>query len=336
MSEAEFLSAVKPEDVVTLYKTTDKEQYQIYLKELEKLKHEKDSETNRFKRPWDFEVVQGFFKQSEENTEVTNFNYLKEKFGLKLNSWNEFVKEIDNLNEKSESNISYKVIFFARHGQGWHNLIIEQYGQAEWDEKWSKLNTDGNIIWGPDPYLTELGIRQALNNHEGWKEQILTGAPYPSRFYCSPLTRAIQTLIYTWENIRNEDYHVHINDDIRETIGEHTCDLRSSKSEITKRLNDFKVAENFEFEEDFPENDYNFKKNYREQLFEQTLRSNNFLNYLFEKDFQNKTADRFISITSHSGTLRSFVLALNHRDFPVGTGGMLPVVIKATRRIDDL
>lgn len=38
------------------------------------------------------------------------------------------------------------------------------------DEKWRFLGTDGELTWGPDAGLTELGIRQAKENNMVWKE----------------------------------------------------------------------------------------------------------------------------------------------------------------------
>ncbi|KAF8559457.1 hypothetical protein OG21DRAFT_1480798 [Imleria badia] len=54
-------------------------------------------------------------------------------------------------------------------------------------------NGDGDIVWGPDPRLTELGEQQARNAHLAWKEELRFGVLVPGKFYTSPLMRAIQT-----------------------------------------------------------------------------------------------------------------------------------------------
>lgn len=71
---------------------------------------------------------------------------------------------------------------------------------------WSKLNTDGEIVWGPDPELTELGVTQAQTVNAAWKQQILAGAPVPQSLYSSPLRRAANTLKITWWEILPPDY----------------------------------------------------------------------------------------------------------------------------------
>ena len=47
----------------------------------------------------------------------------------------------------------------ARHGQGFHNVKHNENPQL-WDDYWSHLNTDGKIVWGPDPELTELELNK--------------------------------------------------------------------------------------------------------------------------------------------------------------------------------
>lgn len=61
--------------------------------------------------------------------------------------------------------------FLARHGQGFHNVKHNENPQL-WDDYWSHLNTDGKIVWGPDPELTELGIEQAKDNNIAWTKEI--------------------------------------------------------------------------------------------------------------------------------------------------------------------
>jgi hypothetical protein len=40
-----------------------------------------------------------------------------------------------------------------------------------------------------------------------------------------------------------------------------------------------------------------------------------------------------VSLTSHSGAIASKLRVLGHRDFPLPTGGMIPVLVKATKRV---
>ncbi|GMM32697.1 putative phosphomutase [Saccharomycopsis crataegensis] len=327
---AGHLTALRPEDVVTLYTAQDAEYYKTYQNALMKKMTCQDTATKKYLRPWKFEIVPGFFKQSEPETDAFKFDYIEEDFGLNKPSWTKLVEELQQLNLESKDNVSYKLLFLARHGQGWHNYAIVKYGQEAWDDKWSRMNGDGELVWGPDPFLTPLGIEQAEGNNSAWKQQLAKGAPIPSAFYSSPFTRSIETLIHTWDGV--VDYTAMIKEDVRETIGEHTCDKRSPKRVIQERFGN----KGFVFEDGFEEEDIYYQDDYRETLCEQTLRINNFLNFLFEKDWQADKKDVFVNVTSHSGTIRSFIMATGHRDFAIGTGGMIPVVIKATRRTDDL
>lgn len=329
----------------------------------------------------------GVFAQSDPCTDDSTFNYLKCDFGLVMNgSWPAFSKLMNDLNfsrledyaqrmddcllgSYEEHQVRYKVLFLGRHGQGYHNLAIEIYGQTEWDNYWSKLNGDGNIVWGPDPELTPLGSEQAKRNNIAWKKQIDKHIPLPQSFYVSPFTRATDTYHLTWNDIkvlnkksRDRDMtrdmtsasyastssHVDtssgsnedgpptkvppptplIVEDLRETIGVHTCDKRSTKTFIQDRY------PTFEFEKGFTEEDVLWTPTHRETPTEQNVRTRRFLDNLFESDWDHPPSKRqtFVSVTAHSGVINSFLEVIGHRPFKVSTGGLIPVIVKATRK----
>lgn len=345
----------------------------------------------------------GIFAQDDPATSDSKFNYLKNDFGLILpGSWPALSTKLACLQEDADRiyhnshqtiQTKYKVIFVARHGQGYHNLAIEIYGQKAWDEYWSKIDTDGNIVWGPDPELTPLGIEQAKRNNLAWKKQISEkSAPVPQVFFVSPFTRATDTAMYTWANItkpavftpavvmshfqrssnatasadaqsttstistvanvlvspnsRNETKNDAFDDkqslssdalvveNLRETIGVHTCDKRSTKSQIHAR------HPHLYFEPGFSENDNLWTAEYREKPAEQDERIREFLDGLFGGSSSYETpvvpypsSDdiKFVSVTAHSGTINSILRVIHHRPFNVPPGGMIPVIIKATR-----
>lgn len=271
---------------------------------------------------WKFEIVPNFFKQSDEATDPLNFNYLKEDFGRVL-SWEETFSKLSELNKDAPENVSYKVFFLARHGQGYHNLANSVYGQVEWDRKWSKLNGDGKMVWGPDPELTDLGVLQAVENNTVWKEQLQKGCKLPTKWFSSPFTRSVDTLIHTWKDIIDlEKEKPLIKEDFRETMGVHTCDKRSSRTIIASKYE----PKGFVIEEGFAEEDIYFKDDYRETIEEQSIRLNRSFQFIFDN-----YDDEVINVTSHSGSIRSQLLVLNHRPFAIGTGGMIPVFVKATK-----
>lgn len=69
--------------------------------------------------------------------------------------------DLQQLNRDSPDNEIYKLIFLARHGQAKSNVASQKYSKEEWMRKWRFLGTDGELTWGPDADLTELGLKQA-------------------------------------------------------------------------------------------------------------------------------------------------------------------------------
>lgn len=139
------------------------------------------------------------------------------------------------------------------------------------------------------------------------------------------MRRSSYTLRYTWDGI-NLPMKPIVVENVRETIGLHPCHQRSTKQVISERFPEF------QFEPDFAENDEIFEKYTpeREKLHQQFMRVNLFLERVFEND-----NDSIISVTSHAGTIRAFITAVGHRKFTIPTGGMIPIVVKATKRTRD-
>ncbi|CAH6723158.1 probable phosphoglycerate mutase Pmu1p [[Candida] jaroonii] len=275
--------------------------------------------TSKLPSYWTFEIVSGFFKQADETTDVLKFNYL-ENFG-RSTTWEELFDQLSTLNEQANENECYKVLFLARHGQGYHNVANSKYGQKAWDEKWSMVDTDGEITWGPDPKLTELGINQAIENGKAWEKQLRNGCEIPTKWFTSPMSRSIDTMVHTWEKIVDlKEKKPLIMEDLRETLGV-PSDKRSSKKELEKY--------GFEFHEDFRNEDNSHLQEY-ESIEHHSIRINRAYQYIFDN-----YDDQVISITSHSGSIRSQLLVLGHREFAIGTGGMIPVFVKATRIVRD-
>lgn len=270
--------------------------------------------------PYNFEAVDGIFWQTDPDTEDMTFDYLSRSFGAR-EEWANTIQKVHQLNMEAPENVTYKLLFMARHGQGFHNVAYARHAK-EWDY-WKVRCTDGDITWGPDARLTSVGILQASHNNESWKVQLDSGCPLPSRFYVSPCNRSLSTLVGTWQDIDIPKPKVLEN--LRETIGLHPCNKRSSKEEIALQ---FPIVE---FEDGFPEEDVRhalYPPGQRELLHEQFLRVNSALQQIF----LDAPEDPIISVTSHAGTIRSAIVVTGHRRFTIPTGGMIPMVIKATRR----
>lgn len=300
--------------------------------------HQKLQQLKQFEQsPWAFEVIKGFFKQAEPETDDLKFNYATEDMG-RLKPWSTIIEELNQLNANANSNECYKLLFLARHGQGYHNVVINKYSYEEWYRKWYKETHDGEVQFAPDPMLTDLGINQAKENNALWADQVAKGAPIPAKFFVSPLQRSSHTLVHTWSGLKPETARPVVTEAIRETCGLNLCDKRSSKTVIHERFG----KHGFVFEEGFTEEDEFFDHDNREPLHQHALRTNQFLQNLFDQDFDKtrNQVDRakahsntFISTTSHAGTIRTFIMVLGHRHFTISTGGMIPVVVKARRFI---
>ncbi|CAK9438963.1 uncharacterized protein LODBEIA_P31870 [Lodderomyces beijingensis] len=280
---------------------------------------------------WEFSIVPGVFKQSDPQTDETTFNYLDENFG-KIGSWDDIIAKLNRLNQQSSSapDTKYKILYLSRHYTGYHNVAHLKYGDDAWNQHWSKLNGDDEMTWGPDANLTEASVELAKSNSKLVARELANNAQSdprliaPKKLYVSPLSRAIDTLYYTWNPIVNLTKHpAIIQENWRETMGVHTCDKRSTRSIIEKRFR----AKGFEIEKELVEEDELYQDDYRETVDEQAMRMNVALQQLFTSDDED-----IVGITSHSGSIRTQLMVLGHRSFAVQTGGMIPVFVKAVRK----
>lgn len=274
------------------------------------------------KQQWKFEVVPNQFFQSLQDTDDQKFDYIARHFGV-VNGWKSTLEHLNRLNGETDDSVVYKIFFLARHGQGFHNVAHDLYGDDAWNEHWLKLNGNGDMVWGPDPELTDLGIQQARDNTLQWKIEVENDCPLPTKFFLSPLRRSADTLVYTWESLcPTAQLKPLIMEKLRETTGVHTCDKRLPRAVIAEKYE----PQGFVIEDGFAEQDVYYKPDYRETVAEQALRVNQSFQTIF-----STTSDSVISITSHSGTIRAQLMALGHRPFAIGTGGMIPVFVKAVK-----
>jgi broad specificity phosphatase PhoE len=145
--------------------------------------------------------------------------------------------------------------------------------------------------------------------------------PYPQSYYTSPLTRCLKTANLTFSDLAlPEEYPFvpTIKELLREGISTHTCDRRNNKTYIEN------LFPTFELEPKFPENDPFWSGVVAETSAAQDLRSKRVLDDIFAHD-----ANSWLSITSHSGEIRSLLRVLGHREFSLGTGAVIPVLVEA-------
>ncbi|EMD70147.1 hypothetical protein COCSADRAFT_22288 [Bipolaris sorokiniana ND90Pr] len=291
-----------------------------------------------------FTVQKGFFQQSEDETDDKEFDFKTSNFGLinrtystdsdedkeKGTQWQRFEKYIRSLETSKQAGESYKVLFLGRHGQGWHNVAETKYGTKAWDCYWSALDGADGITWA-DAHLTPLGEAQAKAVNELWSAQLVKGIPAPETYYVSPLTLrfvltdlgTIQTASLSFSSLplpASAPYKPLIKELLREALGVHTCDRRSTRSEIQA------AHRHLTFEPGFAEEDELWLADYREPRSARNYRLAVLLDEVFEGD-----EGVVVSMTSHSGAIGSLLVGLGHREFALETGGVIPVFVKGER-----
>ncbi|RKF77684.1 putative phosphoglycerate mutase [Golovinomyces cichoracearum] len=288
-------------------------------------------------------TVTGYFQQDDPSTESNDYDFKKNSFGLinrmydsdvdfdpdrKKTQWQRFEAEINRLNNQSQANTHYKLLYLGRHGEGYHNLAESFYGTKAWDCYWSLQKGNETTTW-VDAELTPLGISQAQAAQKFWANMIESEIiPVPQVYYVSPLLRCQQTAWNTFFGLNlpsERPFKPVIKELLRECIGVHTCDMRSSKTQIQKRYPDWII------EDGFTENDELWSPTLRESDEAMDQRTKLILDEILADDEHT-----FISISSHSGQIASALRVLGHREFQLGTGQAIPVLIKVDRVLGSL
>lgn len=146
--------------------------------------------------------------------------------------------------------------------------------------------------------------------------------PAPQSYYASPLYRTLDTCRLTFSGLSlpsDRPFRPLVKEMAREVLGEHTCDKRSTKTVIETAFPEFTI------EPGFSEEDELWRADDRETDDEIDVRQRKLLDGVFEND-----AHAVISLTSHSGAIRSLLRVVGHREFALLTGGLIPVLIKAS------
>lgn len=183
---------------------------------------------------------------------------------------------------------------------------------------YSALDGYDNLTWA-DATLTPLGEQQATDVNTLWTTQLQHGLPPPESYYVSPLTRAIQTADLTFSTLPLP-YTPHVKDPLREALGVHTCDRRSTLSHLRTTF------PHLVFDPSFPDPDTLWRPDYREPRSARKYRLETLLDDVFAND-----DGVFVSLTSHSGAIGSILEAVGHRAFRLETGGVVPVFVRGVR-----
>lgn len=266
-----------------------------------------------------------------------------------------FVKPFDNyesINQiiaKIHKEPNTRMFILARHGQGYHNAAVDRYTEEVWDLEWAFKNGDGVLEDWYDANLTEKGINQVKRTGQVVFGEKMKGV-WADSYYCSPLRRCLQTFRYEWtekfKEEKKEDeglkkvVEVVVKENIRETIGIHTCDSRQNKTKsynecikpFEKEENGFQIK--FEYEEGFAEEDPLYSSEYRETDHDIDVRIEKALKDIWELEDKKEAENdgykgKVISLTCHEGVIKSALRVLKHDPIPrLETSGVVMVIIK--------
>lgn len=86
--------------------------------------------TNTF-TPTNYTVVTGLFEQDSSSFNVTAYDQVADAFGIVDRSskrWTSLEAKVAQLNAAADSHTAYKLLYLARHGDGYHNQAQTTYG----------------------------------------------------------------------------------------------------------------------------------------------------------------------------------------------------------------
>lgn len=106
-------------------------------------------------------------------------------------------------------------------------------------------------------------------------------------------------------------------------MGQHTCDRRSTATEIRDEY------PWYHFEDGFSEEDFLWDPKVRESNEHRNKRLRSLLNDIFASD-----ESTYISLTAHSGAITSILEVLGHRKFALATGAVIPIVVMTEKIIE--
>ncbi|KAI1270464.1 phosphoglycerate mutase-like protein [Xylariaceae sp. FL1019] len=236
--------------------------------------------------------------------------------------WERFEYYLASLNKQGDGKVKYKLIYYIRHGEGFHNVKEHQVGTVVWDDHWSRLDGDGVVEWF-DAFLTDTGKQQAQALNDFWRHSTRDlKIPLPQEYYSSPHARCLETTRIAYSGLEQPADRVFkpvVKEMLRERTGEHTCDKRRTRSWIAENYPDFRIEEGFTQEDEI------WKADYRETADDAKIRVIKLLNDVFSNSDKS-----IVSFTAHSSLVHGLHAAIGHRDIFLHPGAMIPLLVRAT------
>ncbi|KAF8061943.1 Cnot4 [Scenedesmus sp. PABB004] len=274
------------------------------------------------------------------------------------------LKPWEDIQAMLEDEPDRKLLLVVRHGQAISNFLGDTLGPDEWFAVEGTCQYDdknGTIYNIFDADLTGLGSDQARSLNSilvggGWLEKMTGGRPL--RAVISPLTRCLHTATLALEGVSPNATSVE--EYVRETLGEDTCDARRSVSDPNAAPGgnggggagpqspcsfDKGLASSWP-DFDYPvwdpearadrgfgllgDADHLWTKDKRERQKHQVRRAKHFLDILFEH-----APERVIVVVTHSGFTRSVLLAVRREPYRPQNAELVPVIVDRAPRDND-
>ena len=176
---------------------------------------------------------------------------------------------------------------------------------------WAKVPGDGNITWA-DAELTANGEQQARSIAQ---VRSYLGGGTITAILSSPLRRCLRTTQLALPPEAGNPRPT-IKEMLRERLGVHTCDQRSTRSWIAEHYSLFDI------EPGFAEEDVLWSPGRRETIEEHTARSTELLDDIFDGEYGD-----YIVLAAHSGAIMSLFAATGWKKIPVAAGAVYPLLV---------
>ena len=124
----------------------------------------------------------------------------------------------------------------------------EKHSPIRKQSYWSKQDGNYTLTWA-DAHLTEEGIKQARIANKFWASEMATQRiPVPEKYYTSPLHRCLDTANTTFNGLQlpaQQPFIPEVKELLREVIGIHSCDRRSSRTYIHTSFPSYRIEPGF-------------------------------------------------------------------------------------------
>eukprot|EP00878_Enallax_costatus_P000755 GHUV01000873.1.p1 GENE.GHUV01000873.1~~GHUV01000873.1.p1 ORF type:complete len:419 (+),score=142.48 GHUV01000873.1:272-1528(+) len=260
-----------------------------------------------------------------------------------LKPWEDILAMLDDKPDR-------KLLLVVRHGQAISNYLGDTLGPDEWYRVEGTCQYDdgnGTVYNIFDADLTGLGQDQAKSLNGmlvggGWFDKMTSGKAV--RVIISPLTRCLHTATVALADIKPNATNVE--EFVRETLGEDTCDARRSVSDPNAAA-DRAPEEPCSFDKGlqtlYPQyrykvydpragtdrglgllgdSDHLWTKDTRERQKHQVKRAKKFLDILYER-----APEQVVIVVTHSGFTRSLLLAVRREPYRPQNAEMVPVIV---------